>query len=82
MTAKTVRVRFVDIGRNKQTWEVDVKAQPAGDLPDERSLLRALHARGALRSRDLDVSVDGSSGLCFAGMHTVGRWEVVHAAGT
>ena len=75
-------VRFIDVGRNKRTFEVEVvEMREAPGIPTENGLVTALRKSHALMSRDLDVSIDGTSGLCFAGMRPVGRWEVVNAAG-
>lgn len=83
MRANTVQVRFEDVGRGHKTWSDDVREDPAfPGTPDADCLVRALKKGRALMSRDLNVSVndDGTAGLCFAGMHTVGRWTLLAAA--
>ena len=62
------RIRFIEVGRNKLTWEEDLKNI------DESSLVRAIQRKGALMSQD--ISVEGSD-IIVGGLRTVGRTELV-----
>ena len=67
------RVRFIEVGRTKRTWE---RTFPGPEL-DADAVAR--EAGTALKSRGVDVTIDldTGTGLVFAGAHTVGRLEVL-----
>ena len=62
------RVRFIDVGRLKMTWEAD--------LPnvDEKSLVREIQRQGALLSAGIEVV---NSQIIVGGFRVVGRTELV-----
>lgn len=66
-------VRFIEVGRNKKTWE----AECAGE-PDYKFLNGQVRKNGALMSSFLDFDDDGA---IRAGLRTVGRFEVLPKAG-
>lgn len=61
------RVRFVEVGRGKVTWEQDYPQFPtAGELE------MAVRKKGVLRSRDIKVCIDHEEASIYAGFHNVG----------
>lgn len=75
MDGKVV-VSFSNVGRGKLSW--------TATLPrlDDASMIREIKKRGALGSRDIDFSDDGSGGgaIYVGGFRQVGEWRVVESA--
>lgn len=67
-----LKIRFVEVGRNKKSWETEV---PEGDraLP---AILKSVQKSGALMSRGIEVVADGAEGRIYAGARCVGRFEI------
>lgn len=65
-------IRFIEVGRSKRTWEEPLKRL----TPDTIAMLVA--KSGALKSRgiEIDLNIDTMSGSIYAGMRTVGRFEI------
>jgi len=82
MRAKTVRVRFENVGRGKKSWEADVREDlEEPGVPDADALIRHVRLGRALASRDIEVSANSRrDGGIFAGMRPVGTWRIVEVA--
>ncbi len=65
-----MKVKFIDVGRNKKSWEAECKGQLTFDWLYSQ-------AKKALMSSDIDFTDDGS---ILAGFRTVGRFEIVEEA--
>jgi len=61
------RIRFIDVGRNKLTWEEELANV------DSDSMARAIKRRGALMSTNVWIE----DSIIFAGFRSVGRTELV-----
>lgn len=73
-----MRIRFVDVGRDRKTWEAEL---PGRREPIEEIYSAVVKAK-VLKSRGVEVVAndDGVSGVILAGAHKVGRFEVVGSA--
>lgn len=71
-----IKVRFFDVGREKLSWIAEL--EPTGP-----ALVRAVKHRGALMSRDFEVTLDLETGKGFVlvgAARVVGHLEVVREA--
>jgi hypothetical protein len=74
--AKT-RLRFVDVGRGKATWEQDFNLG-ANDI--EKQILRSIKEHSTIASRDIEFFFDGEQGsIVVGGFRTIGRIELAEA---
>lgn len=69
------RVKFEDVGRDKQSWEATVAKI---DYP---SLMKSIRAHGALGSRDVDLEMtgDASGVILVGGFREVGTFSFTEA---
>jgi hypothetical protein len=67
-------VQFSNVGRDRVTWEVDIRT------PTPRNILRAVKAAGVLMSRNL--AIDMTRGTIYAGIRPVGRFYIMDKAYT
>lgn len=64
-----MRIRFVDVGRDKMTWEAECRELT------HIWLLKQVLAKRALISRDIEFDDDGN--IWVGGVRCVGRFEEV-----
>lgn len=70
-------IRFIDVGRDKATFERTIPDLNAFDME------RQLRSGARVLSREISFGFDKdsiSSGYVFAGMRAIGRWEVAAAS--
>lgn len=74
------RLRFVDVGRGKATWEQDFNL---GAASIEKQILRSIRSHATIASRDLEFYFDGEQGsITVGGFRTIGRIERAVALAT
>lgn len=64
------RVNFVNVGRNKTNWSIELQDAVAFD---EGVLVREVKKKGALMSNGIDILVENGSGTVYAGFRPVGE---------
>ena len=72
-----MRVYFIGLGRDKVTWSEAVPAEYHGSLEDW--MYRAVRARGALRSQDIEFvpNDDDDGGMIYVGaVRCVGKYKL------
>ncbi len=69
---RALKVRFVEVGRQKKTWTVEMTE---ADLTEKR-ILREIRKSGALMSQNIEFVIQGDHGRIYAGMHSVGGIEI------
>lgn len=72
-----MKLKFVDVGRNKKSWEVEVPDSP--DHMTNSAIAKSIRKSHSLASRDLEweIDLDAGVGAVFAGMRRVGSIEVL-----
>jgi len=60
------KVRFIEVGRNKMSWEAECKGEPTYNWLHKQ-------VKKVLGSRGIDFSNDGQ---IYAGLRPVGRFEI------
>lgn len=72
-TNTTVRVKFIDVGRDKQSWEATLPRTQA-------AFVRSIRAHSALLSRDVWVDMDGGNTgeIVVGGFRVVGKVEILN----
>lgn len=68
-------IHFLNVGRNKATWDVQMREV------SEDAIIKAVRKKGCLMSRDIDVELsdDFSMGNVYAGCRCVGTFTVERA---
>ena len=71
-----VKLRFIDVGRNKQCWDAEVCD------PLESGIIKSIKKHGQLMSKYIEftLDLDTGKGSIFAGLHIVGKIEVVNTS--
>jgi len=71
MIKKYIMVKFVDVGVNKLSWTATCK-EISFDW-----LYKQIKSKGALMSSEISFYNEHGSGIIYAGLRAVGRFEIV-----
>lgn len=65
-----MKVKFIEVGRNKLSWEAECKT------PDYEFLYKQVKTHGCVMSQDIDfVEVGVGVGRIYAGFRPIGMYE-------
>ena len=71
-------IKFIEIGRNKRTWESKCPVNHIDDLEYDW-LFSQVKRNGGILSSEVDFLLDtetNTTGIITAGFHTVGKFEI------
>ena len=74
-----MKIKFIDVGRNKATWEAECEAEKIEDL-EYGWLYSQVKKRAMLMSEEIEFLLnqeDLTNGIITAGFHTIGKFAIV-----
>lgn len=73
-----MKIKFIDVGRNKVTWESECPVNSVYELEYDW-LFSQVKNRGGVMSNDIEFLLEKASeteGIITAGFHTIGKFEI------